>query len=316
MKEIGGYLELDTYSLPMLHEGAIALNCCRSALAYALLARKAKCVWLPWFLCDSERDVCAKYDIPVKYYRVGEDFLPETVTLGEGEWLCVVNYYGQLTQEMLLELKNRYGRILVDNTQAYFQPPLEGVDTIYSCRKFFGVSDGGFLYTDARLDGELERDESFERIRFVLGRYERTASEFYAESAANNDLFNREPIKRMSRLTENLLHAIDYDAVRQRRTENFRYLDARLGSVNRLRLRPAEGAFMYPLWSDRAPELRRSLAREKIYIPTLWPDVFARVPEEWTEWKMANCILPLPVDQRYTAEDMEYLVEWLHQLWI
>ena len=26
MKEIGGYIELDTYHLPMLHEDAIALN--------------------------------------------------------------------------------------------------------------------------------------------------------------------------------------------------------------------------------------------------------------------------------------------------
>ena len=316
MKEIGGYLELDTFSLPMLHEGAIALNCCRNALAYALLARKAKSVWLPWFLCDSERDVCAKYGIPVKTYRIGEDFLPEEIAPGEGEWLCIVNYYGQLSQETLLELKNRYGRILVDNTQAYFQPPLEGVDTIYSCRKFFGVSDGGFLYTDARLEEELERDESFERIRFVLGRYERTASEFYAEAAANNDVFIREPIKKMSRLTENLLHAIDYDAVRRRRTENFAYLDSRLGSRNRLRPHPAEGAFMYPLWSDRAPELRRSLAKEKIYIPTLWPDVLARVPEDWTEWRLANFILPLPVDQRYTTEDMEHLAERLLELGI
>ena len=120
----------------------------------------------------------------------------------------------------------------------------------------------------------------------------------------------------MSRLTENLLHAIDYDAVRRRRTENFAYLDSRLGSRNRLRPHPAEGAFMYPLWSDRAPELRRSLAKEKIYIPTLWPDVLSRVPEEWTEWKLANGILPLPVDQRYTTEDMEHLVERLLALGI
>ena len=120
----------------------------------------------------------------------------------------------------------------------------------------------------------------------------------------------------MSRLTENLLHAIDYDAVRRRRTENFAYLDSRLGSRNRLRPHPAEGAFMYPLWSDRAPELRRSLAKEKIYIPTLWPDVLARVPEDWTEWRLANFILPLPVDQRYTTEDMEHLVERLLALGI
>ena len=39
MREIGGYIELDTYHLPMLHSGALALNCGDAAkianLAYA-----------------------------------------------------------------------------------------------------------------------------------------------------------------------------------------------------------------------------------------------------------------------------------------
>ena len=39
MKEYGGYIELDTYSLPMLHEGAKALNCGRNCLAYLIEAR-------------------------------------------------------------------------------------------------------------------------------------------------------------------------------------------------------------------------------------------------------------------------------------
>lgn len=34
MKEIGGYIELDTYTGAMLHEKAIALNCGRGALEY------------------------------------------------------------------------------------------------------------------------------------------------------------------------------------------------------------------------------------------------------------------------------------------
>ena len=42
MKEIGGYIELDTYHLPMLHEGVIALNCGRNVLAYQLRAQGIK----------------------------------------------------------------------------------------------------------------------------------------------------------------------------------------------------------------------------------------------------------------------------------
>ena len=39
MKEIGGYMERETYRLPMRHEGAVALNCGRNALAYLIEAR-------------------------------------------------------------------------------------------------------------------------------------------------------------------------------------------------------------------------------------------------------------------------------------
>lgn len=39
MKEIGGYIELDTYTGAMLHEKAIALNCGRGALEYLCEAK-------------------------------------------------------------------------------------------------------------------------------------------------------------------------------------------------------------------------------------------------------------------------------------
>ena len=42
MKEIGGYLELDTYSLQMLHDGAIALNSGRNCLAYLIKKKNIK----------------------------------------------------------------------------------------------------------------------------------------------------------------------------------------------------------------------------------------------------------------------------------
>ena len=74
----------------------------------------------------------------------------------------------------------------------------------------------------------------------MLGRYERSANEFYSEYNANNQFFVKEPIKRISKLTWNLLHAIDYDAVKTRRTENFEYVHERLGNINKLKLRSAD----------------------------------------------------------------------------
>ena len=308
MREIGGYIELDTYTGPMLHGDGIRLNCGRNALAYLIEAKGIKKLWMPKFMCDSCDKVLAERGVSVEYYSIGQDFRP--IAPERDGWLYVVNYYGQLSNEYLASLG---AKIIVDNAQAYFQEPVPGIDTLYTCRKFFGVADGAILYTDKTLE-VVERDESFRRMGFLLGRYERSAPEFYGEYVENNHVFADEPIKRMSRLTENLLHGIDYEFVRKRRTENFAFLHARLGRRNRLRLTVPEGAFMYPLYIENGAEVRKRLQAMKIYIPLLWPSVFTHCVETELEYDMARNILPLPVDQRYGPEDMADIIDTIQTL--
>lgn len=308
MKEIGGYIELDTFTGPMLHGDGIKLNCGRNALWYLVKAREIHKLWMPKFMCDSCNGILRKENVEVTYYSIGLDFKPKGANPAEDEWLYVVNFYGQLSNGYLSSLKAQHPNLIVDNAQAYFQMPLPGMDTLYTCRKFFGVADGAVLYTDKTIEVE-QQDESFRRMNFLLGRYERTASEFYPEYAANNNFFENEPIKRMSKLTENLLHGIDYERVRQRRTENFAFLHERLHGINRLNLTIPEGAFMYPLYLENGAEIRKKLQAIKIYIPTLWPSVFALCGKMEPEYDMAKNILPLPVDQRYWTEEMEYLAD-------
>jgi len=309
MKEYGGYIELDTYRLPMLHDGAVALNCGRNCLAYIIETRRIRKLLLPYFMCDSVFNLCKKYDVEISFYHIDERFMPQYITLDNDTWLYVMNYYGQLTRTYLSELKSNYERVIIDNAQAYFDEPIKGTDTLYTCRKFFGVADGAFLYTDAVSELEYPQDESFERMRFLLGRFERTASEFYRENVANNAFFDNEPIKKMSKLTDNLLHGIDYDFVKKRRTENFIYLHKAFEKINKLNLDIAEGAFMYPLYVDNGEEFKKLLQQKKIYIPTLWPNVVRNMSEDSLEYKLANNILPLPIDQRCDLEDMDCIIQ-------
>lgn len=308
MREIGGYIELDTYCLPMMHENAIALNCGRNALAYLLRARRIKKIWIPKLICNSVTSVCEREGVEYSFYSIGLDFHPvQEVELGDDEWYYFVNYYSQFDNAKIASYVDHYERVIVDHAQSYFQPPLPGVDTLYTCRKYFGVADGAFLYTDALLEEELSQDESFERMHFLQGRFERTASEFYSEYAANNRLFATEPIKRMSKLTRNLLHGIDYEHIRRVRKENYRLLHHALSDINCLNLDDQPGSFMYPLRLENGAEVRKKLQEKKIYIPTLWPDVFGWCEEYEPEYDMAKNILPLPMDQRYDTQDMKYL---------
>ncbi|MBS7210345.1 MAG: hypothetical protein KH034_08010 [Lachnospiraceae bacterium] len=310
MREYGGYIELETNHGELLHEEAVALNCGRNALAYLCEAKKIGKLYLPYFLCSSVPSLCEKIGVDYEYYHINEHFEPIfDYGLGENEWIYLVNFYGQLDNVYLTAWKQKYNHIIVDNAQSYFQMPVENVDTLYTCRKYFGVPDGAFLYTNTKINREIPRDESFERMHFLLGRFERRANEFYNEYAENNKQFVTEPVKKMSCLTENLLRGIDYKFVCRRRTDNFIFLHENLGMINKLFLRIPNGAFMYPLYLENGANIRKKLQKKKIYIPTLWPNVLHDCKSDSLEYHYAENILPIPVDQRYGKEDMSFLVE-------
>ena len=121
-------------------------------------------------------------------------------------------------------------------------------------------------------------------------------------------------MKKMSRLTWNLLHGIDYEAVRKRREENFRILDEGLKGKNRLVVRMAEGAFMYPFLTEDAEKVREKLIEHRVYIPVLWPNVLTDCNEGTAEYRLAKNILPLPCDQRYDADDMITVLSYVNSI--
>lgn len=312
-REIGGYLELERFGAPMLHEGDIALNCGRACLEYLIELRRIRRIWLPDFLCSSVPDLCRKADVEVRTYRIGKGFRPVYDFHVAGcEWLYLVDYYGQLTQaDVDAAFEAGGGRLIVDESQGYYREPWDCADTLYTCRKWFGVADGAFLHTGdgTRLDRELLRSESFDKMGFVMGRFERSAGEFFAEAKLNNARFADEAMARMSVLTENLLRAIDYESAKARRVENWRILDESFGAVNRIKeLAKPEAPFMYPYMVGDAKDVRRKMAAEGVFIPTLWPNVLDDLGVGSTALDHSKNILPLPVDQRYGTEEIEYLV--------
>ena len=77
--------------------------------------------------------------------------------------------------------------------------------------------------------------------------------------------------------------------------------------MNKLYITIPEGAFMYPLYIENGSVIRSELRKEKIYVPTLWPEVIERNEADSLEYNLAKNILALPVDQRYGIGDMEYI---------
>lgn len=314
MREIGGFLELERNHGHEFHENCVALNSGRNCLRFLIRARGIRKIWLPRLLCSAISDTCKEENVEIQYYSVSNQFKPILPSFSTDEWIYLINYYGQYSNEEIVSYCTQYKNVIVDNAQAFYSKPIAGIDTIYTCRKFFGVPDGGYLYTTSKYKEELLQDESFERIRFLAGRLERSAQEFYSAYRDNEEVIDALPLKLMSKTTHNLLRNVDYEADADIRERNFRCLHQNLGSVNRIDITLPVGPYMYPFYTENGAELRQRLQREKIYIPLLWPNVKEDLCSEDIEYQLANNILPLPCDQRYTVEDMEYMIEKIKRL--
>lgn len=317
MKEIGGYFELERFSGKPYHEGAIELNCGRSCLEYLIDLRSISTIWLPDYICDSVYRLCEKKRVAVKRYSVDSNFsIDFNFQIGAGEYLYLVDYFGQLSDSMVQQgLEISRGNLIVDESQGFFNLPRKDIDTLYTCRKYFGVADGAYLYTKGgeRLSEDLAISESHHHMDFVLGRYEEGANKYFEKSKANNARFSEEGLREMSSLTRNFMNAIDYENARAARERNWLALDEALGKSNLLKLTLPCGPFMYPFYSEKIEGVRKAMAGMKVYVPTLWPNVLIDSSKEAPAYKLANNILPLPVDQRYDERDMDRIVEVLQK---
>ena len=312
--EIGGYFELEDMRGKEYYPDLYKVNLGRTALLWLLLGRGYKKIILPYFLCQSVTEICQENHIETEFYHLdGElNVLYPEGKLEADQCLYLVNYYGQLTDDKILQYKNIYGNIIVDHTHAFFQKPLPGVDTLYSCRKFWGVSDGAYVSTDIVLS-DLPSDHSNNRMKHILGRYEENAGAYYQDMLKNAAGYEGMEPRKMSRLTENLLKAVDYEKGKQKREENYSILKELLPSENPfVHIQPG-GPFTYPYYHREGLKLRRWLADKKIFVPVYWRNVTEDQGADSRECQWAQDILPLPCDQRYGKEEMEFIAASLRE---
>lgn len=313
MEAIGGYFELELRGGQHYHNNAVKLNTDRNAFEYVLRARKYKKVYIPYYTCEVMLEPLLKLNINYEFYHINEELEPINLPiLKANEGFLYTNYFG-LKQDCVIKLAKYYGSsLIVDNAQAFFDIPIANINTIYSARKFFGVPDGAYLYTDYKLDIELEQDKSYMRMQHLLQRIDEGAESAYTYFKQNDDSLNDQPIKLMSKLTEKLLLNIDYQYAKKVRSENFQKLHGILSSSNRLKLNLQEDftPMVYPYLTNETT-LRKRLIDNKIFVAKYWPNVLQWCTEYSLEYNLAENLIPIPIDQRYNKKDMNRILSIL-----
>jgi hypothetical protein len=236
--------------------------------------------------------------------KLGPVALPE---LQPDEYFLYINYLG-LKEYTVQMLSARYGQQLIaDCTQAFFTKGNGRSWFFNSCRKFFGVPDGAYLYPPDGIQIEpVESHNETYTLEHLIKRFNGHVQEGYTAFKENEKLCGPE-ITGMSVLSDHLLSNIDYTEVIARRRANFNYLHQVFKNSNRFHIAGDNESvpMMYPLLPAVSVN-RESLYRNQLFIPTFWAEVKdSDNPLFETERKLAAQLLPLPIDHRYTEADMQ-----------
>lgn len=318
-KEYGGYLPLELcqrqerFRLP---EGDIrSYNCGRTAIYEAALAMKSQVhkIYVPYYICHTVVHAITQAGIEVARYSLNEKLEPtaEIVADNNCEGVLIVDYFG-LKDNFLRKISNKYAHVILDCTQAFFFEPVirEGINNIYSCRKFVGVPEGGYLVEKNTYARQLEPGSSWTQYGFLCKAHELGTNSAYQDSLENERQLG-ERKEGMSHLTQKVLQGVDYDLIARKRKENFKRMQELLGDINRLAIVECYQGVpqCYPFWAPKAmgQELKEALLKEHIYIPTLWKECREICEEGSLEVEWTNDLLCIPIDQRYSLEDMEFL---------
>lgn len=286
----------------------------RAALELLLLnlPQRPRRVLVPRFACDTLLQPMEHLGLPVIRYGCDDALCPILPTdRGEEDVLVLINYFGLSEPTELEQMAAAHpGPVLTDATTAFYAPlPAHADGIFYSFRKFFPVPDGGAARARYPLTlRPCERDDCPARLR-ALHRISELGIIAAQEDVAAAEASFSAPPRLLAASTRALLQGIRAQAAARQRMENYRILHRSLAELNRLSLpeTPPSAPMCYPLFSG-IPDLRDSLIDAGIALPFYWPEVIAAYGAQETENKLARTLLPLPLDQRYGAAEMQRIV--------
>lgn len=290
----------------------------RSAIQYILETGFYRRIWLPVYNCPLvvQRIERANKDIEIVWYNLNKDFSPaiEESNLQENDLFLWVNYCGVMPQSLIdyvADMQNRTkADVIIDNIPAYFSEPRMNVFNIYSCRKFLGVPDGGHIIKDAIKKQKLESYSTAENYLYLLRAAESGSNSVYKNYLQSESRFSdSNTAYGMPYLTYLFLQNLDYEQIKKKRKNNFDVLHRALSQSNRMCFDSnTTTPSVYPYLTNDI-YLRQALLNNRVYVSRFWKHVLTNEKSNDFERDLAEYLIPLPIDQRYSTLDMEYLAQ-------
>jgi dTDP-4-amino-4,6-dideoxygalactose transaminase len=352
MREIGSEFSLPTKYLRQVdtnqfgtysnYPAKVFLSSGRGALrllAKALRTNKDDEVLLPSYLCKEIITPFNNESFKIKFYKINEALNADVDDIANKigkntRALLFINYFG-FPQPRMHEIKALCaGKIfLIEDLVQSFLTQSDGKAlgfigdvTISSYRKWVPIPDGALLgvntsrlhitlgqvlsyqnpYVEKRLHGlKLKGD--------YLGRAKTSKKSFRKLFASAEKMLDSTPVE-MSDYSRKMLSKFDFEAIINKRRENFQYLlnSLDLKSVKPLYPKLPNGVVPlgFPIIAKDRDGLKKTLVKRQIYPAIHWRLLNRIDKKEFSvSWYISKHILTIPIDQRYSDEDMQFVAD-------
>lgn len=297
-------------------------------------------VLIPAYTCSTVYDPFIQLGWQCVYYGINMDLSIDVNDLKEKfdkshAAICMVHpFHGMPFSDMevtAIESIRQGGCVIVkDVTQAIFDEGDDGWDYLVgSLRKWFPIPDGGFLidkkdelhcestqefsrFTQNQVDAMYLRNQYFEnkdeRVKTISIRLNK-------EAVALS--YNRIEAHMMSAFSDNILGGEELTKIQEARLSNYVYLYRHLPQNGEIRFvnmdidRVKTAPLYFPIYCTERSKIQKQLAQKHIYAPVLWPVGVSDVLINDTTRYIYDHILVIPIDQRYTEQDMQFICDVL-----
>lgn len=304
----------------------------RAALYQILMSIKLTTfkVWLPDWLCESMIDAVRKTGIAYSFYHLGKNlrmdvgqFVEENKPISENDVIVLVNYFGLVDVEQTIQQlrdKKVYSVIIEDDVQALFSfmddKPHAADYRFTSLRKSIAAPDGGLVWTKHPMP-LVSKENTFAPVKLRGALIKSSSKEGDSDEAylkcfeEGEDLIEENYESVMSPESQSIYSGTNLDEVAQCRRRNAQYLVDELQTIGIEPLLPLNNdcvPLFVPIAINDRDDLRRTLRQHAIFCPVHWP-LRDDMKQLETGAFMAKHELSLVIDQRYTLEDMQCMMD-------
>lgn len=320
----------DDYNIQYYKSGRNAIK----ALCKNIGLRKK--VAIPIYTCDTVIQPFLDEKWDVVFYKINKDLsicdqsLDDVVNKDKPDVIFFHSFFGFNTYgntENIIKYKNQGIVIVEDLTQSLFSNHFLKMADYYvtSFRKFIAIADGGALISKKKLTNQCVSDADNRIVETALIAFE-TKKEYFDTGNSelkilyrkkyqelNSLISNNEQLMKMSDYSRKIIDSCNIKLITDIRQKNYEYLLHEIEEIGfvktvlELSIEKCTPLYL-PIYVTERAEVQKYLAEHNVYCPIIWPKSNSITFYDSDVDYMYNSMLCIPIDQRYSIEDMKKVV--------